>query len=159
MTRVGITGHRGLGADTTALVDAAIRRTLHPMAGTDLVGLTCLADGADAIFAQAVLDLGGTIDVVVPARRYRDSLPPAHHAAYDRLLASASDVHRLDHEEPDPAAHMAASVLMIGMVSQLVAVWDGEPARGYGGTADVVAEANRNGLAVTILWPAGATRD
>jgi hypothetical protein len=158
MTRVGITGHRDLGANTAALVDAAVRQTLYPMAGAGLIGVTCLADGADTVFAQAVLDLGGTIEVIVPAVKYRDSLPAEHHAGYDRLLASASHVHQLDHQESDPAAHMAASVLMIGMVSQLVAVWDGKPARGYGGTADVVAEANKNGVAVTTLWPAGATR-
>ena len=39
------------------------------------------------------------------------------------------------------------------------AVWDGEPARAYGGTADVVAEARKRGIPVTIIWPEGASRD
>ena len=41
----------------------------------------------------------------------------------------------------------------------MFAVWDGQPARGYGGTADVVNEAHRRGLPVTIIWPDGANRD
>lgn len=30
-------------------------------------GVTCLARGADQIFARVVLDLGGTVEVVLPA--------------------------------------------------------------------------------------------
>ncbi|MFF4619567.1 hypothetical protein [Nonomuraea jabiensis] len=41
----------------------------------------------------------------------------------------------------------------------LFAVWDGQPARGYGGTADVVAEARRRGVPVRVIWPEGARRD
>jgi hypothetical protein len=38
-------------------------------------------------------------------------------------------------------------------------VWDGQPARGYGGTADVVAYAKRTGVPYSVIWPEGATRD
>jgi hypothetical protein len=48
---------------------------------------------------------------------------------------------------------------MIGMVSELLAVWDGKPARGHGGTADVVAAAREQGRTVRVIWPAGSTRD
>jgi hypothetical protein len=41
----------------------------------------------------------------------------------------------------------------------LVAVWDGEPARGLGGTADVVAYAREGAIPVEVIWPEGATRD
>ncbi len=54
---------------------------------------------------------------------------------------------------------MAASKFMIGQAGQLWAVWDGQPARGYGGTADVVACARDNGLPVRVIWPDGACRD
>jgi hypothetical protein len=41
----------------------------------------------------------------------------------------------------------------------LVAVWDGQPARGLGGTADVVvAYARERGVLVQVIWPEGATR-
>lgn len=158
MTRVGITGHRGLNATTTALVDAAIRAALQDT-GTELVGVTCLADGADTIFAHAVLDLGGTIEVIVPAANYRDGLPAEHHASYDSLLARASAVYRLDLEESGPHAHLVGSQRMIDMVSELLAVWDGKPAQGLGGTADVVTAAQQQGRTLRIIWPAGATRD
>jgi hypothetical protein len=54
---------------------------------------------------------------------------------------------------------MAASKLMISMVSELFAVWDQQPARGYAGTTDVIAHARERGRPVRIIWPDGATRD
>ncbi len=53
---------------------------------------------------------------------------------------------------------MEASNAMLDRADRLFAVWDGKPARGYGGTADVVSEARKRGLPVTIIWPEGATR-
>ena len=43
--------------------------------------------------------------------------------------------------------------------SVLVAVWDGQPSRGLGGTADVVAYARQRSVPVTVTWPEGASRD
>ena len=38
-------------------------------------------------------------------------------------------------------------------------MWDGKPARSYGGTADVVAYARERGTPVRVIWPDGAHRD
>ena len=54
---------------------------------------------------------------------------------------------------------MEASQAMLDRAERLFAVWDGKPARGYGGTADVVAEARSQGIPVTVIWPEGASRD
>jgi hypothetical protein len=158
MPRIAVSGHRGLPADTARLVDHAIRAAL--VAHThDLVGLSFLADGADQLFARAVVDLGGSIEVVVPAAQYRDGLPVEAHPAYDELLAHAVAVHRLPFVESTSESHMAASAFMLARAEELIAVWDGKPARGYGGTADVVAYAREHGTPVRIIWPDGAHRD
>lgn len=54
---------------------------------------------------------------------------------------------------------MQASRLMIDKADSLVALWDSKPARGYGGTADIVAYAREVGTPATVVWPPGATRD
>lgn len=160
MTRLAVTGHRGLSEKTTTLVDTALRREIskHAKDGA-LVGLSCIADGADALFARAILDHGGALHVVVPARKYRDGLPRDHHATYDALIAKATEIIRLDHVESDSDAHMDASLHMLANADVLLAVWDGRPARGHGGTADVVDAASDQGVPITVVWPAGATRD
>ena len=157
--RIAITGHRGLPSDTERLVDQAIRNQLAESVTDDhLIGVSILADGADQIFARAVLDLGGQLEVIVPATRYRDGLPESAHAAYDALLSAASTVDHLSYDESTAEAHMAASRAMLDKADRLFAVWDGEPARAYGGTADVVTEARQRGIPVTVIWPKGASR-
>jgi hypothetical protein len=156
--KLAVTGHRGLPARSMRLIDEALRAVVYAHADRDLTGLSCVADGADALFAQAVLDAGGRLIVIVPAEQYRQGLPESHLPTYDSLISKASEVLRLDHVESDSAAHMDASLRMIALADELIAVWDGQPARGYGGTADVVAAARERGLSVTIVWPDGAQR-
>jgi hypothetical protein len=158
MHRIGITGHRQFDEPTSRLIREALRRIVAGYQPHDLVGVTCLAEGADTLFAEAVADRGGRLEVVVPALRYRDALPRSHRRAYDELLARAGSVHRLPLVESDDTAYLAGSRRMLTIINQLVAVWDGLPARGVGGTAEVVADARELGLPVDVVWPAGARR-
>ena len=158
MPRIAISGHRELPSATERLVKDALTGALERFPGPSLVGVSCLADGADALFAESVLDRGGQLEVVVPAVEYRDGLPAGHHATYDRLLAAAAEVYPLDFQASTSESHMAASERMLDLTEELFAVWDGLPARGYGGTADVVGEARRRGMPVTVIWPPGARR-
>lgn len=82
--------------DTARLVDEAVRAALSGKAA-DVIGLSCLADGADQIVASALLDLGGHIEAVIPAARYREGLPPEAWPEYDQLLAQAARVLSLIH--------------------------------------------------------------
>jgi hypothetical protein len=141
------------------LVDDAIRVELARYRADDLVGISCLADGADQLFARAVLDAGGSLEVIVPATKYRDGLPPESHAEYDRLIERARSVERLDHLDSTQQAHMDASRVMLERADMLLAVWDGKPARGYGGTADVVQLARDMRKPVVVVWPEGASRE
>jgi hypothetical protein len=153
--RLGITGHRGLSADVERQVRALLHTELAAYDGADLCGVSCLADGPDAWFAETVLARGGRLEVVVPAEEYRNGLPASHHATYDALLARAAEVHGTGMRASTEQAHMRGSEILVGLSDRLLAVWDGQPARGYGGTADVVAHARRTGVPVEIVWPEG----
>lgn len=155
--RIAISGHRLLPAATELLVSRELDKLLTAQPGP-VVGISCLADGADALFAQAVLAHSGELVAVVPASEYRDGLPKEHHATYDHLLSAAEEVHRLPYAESESNAHMEASNLMLTLADELWAVWDGKPARGYGGTADVVQAARHAGVPVKVIWPDGASR-
>lgn len=156
--RIAISGHRSLPPATEALVAEALDEALSPIIA-NITGLTCLADGADTLFARAVLAHGGQIEVIVPAEQYLAGLPGEHHAEYHKLLAQATQVHRRPFSESTSEAHMAASQYMLTLADELWAVWDGQPARGYGGTADVVQAARDLNKRVRVIWPDCATRD
>ncbi|MGN9845278.1 hypothetical protein ACTMTI_44875 [Nonomuraea sp. H19] len=155
--RIAISGHRGLSPAIEQHVDADIRAALAQL-DEPVVGLSCLADGADVIGARAVLDCGGQLEVVVPATKYRQALPAQHWPTYDELYGRASRIHELNFAESTSESHQTASELMLDNSDMLWAVWDGLPARGYGGTADVVAAARRRGLPIRVFWPQGAER-
>jgi hypothetical protein len=145
--RIGITGHRDLTASTSRAVDAVLRDLLAVHAD-GLIGVTCLAAGADQLFAQAVLDLDGRLECVV--------LAAEDCGAEFRTRADAVTV--LPFADATPEAYMAVSCAVLDRVDQLIAVWDGEPAHGFGGTADVVGEALRRGIPVTCVWPGKSER-
>ncbi len=59
----------------TPLTQKLVRSGIHELLARHrdgLTGITCLAKSADQIFARAVLDLGGTLVVVLPAADYRE---------------------------------------------------------------------------------------
>lgn len=157
--RLGITGHRGLSREVEARVRAELAKVVDGYDGEDLVAVSCISDGPDVWFVQAVLDHGGRLEAVIPAAEYRESLPAWHHPVYDDLMARAVDVHHTGMKESTSQAHQAGSEIVVGLADQLIAVWDGRPARGYGGTADVVAYAHSVGLPIRVIWPDSATRD
>jgi hypothetical protein len=160
LPRIGISGHSNLAADTVPLVADGIRNALAEHAARNLVGVTCLARGADQVFARVVLDLGGTVEVVLPAADYRErKVKPGNADEFDALIAEASEVRTMPFAESTREAYMAASEHVLANVHALVAVWDGGPSGGHGGTADVVDAARERGLPVTVVWPDRARRE
>jgi hypothetical protein len=110
--RIAISGHRSLSGPTADLVDKAVRAALAAHA-PEVTGLSCLADGADQIFARAVLDLGGALEAIIPAEQYRAGLPEDAHSGYDRLLShprrTPSTGSRSPNRHPSPTWSRARS--------------------------------------------------
>ncbi|MFJ9345483.1 hypothetical protein [Streptomyces sp. NPDC101237] len=159
MTTIAVTGHMDLTEDSIPLVRTALDDLLKQYAD-DLVGVSCIAKGADSLFAEAVLAAGGRLTVVVPSQDYRQNkVKPDHAALFDRLLEAAGEVLVLPHETANRQAYEAANAVLIERADRLVAVWSGEPPTGKGGgTADTVLEAQAAGVPVDVVWPDGATR-
>ncbi|WP_242547183.1 hypothetical protein [Amycolatopsis sp. MtRt-6] len=90
---------------------------------------------------------------MLPAADYRDrKVKPDNAAEFDSLIATAS-VHTMPFTESNPDAYMAAGEHVLSLVDKMIAIWDGGPPGGHGGTADVVEAARGRGLAVTVVWP------
>lgn len=157
--RIGVTGHMNITENTTPLVYDAISKLLTERADSPgLVGVSCIARGADSVFAQAVLDAGGTLEVVLPSRNYRERKVKVDHAElFDRLIGAAETVHVMDFEDAGREAYEAANESMLSSCDRLVAVWDGKVSE-KGGTGTVVELANTRGVPVDIVWPEGAAR-
>jgi hypothetical protein len=160
-TKVAVTGHMELSEETVPLVRAALERLLRMFEPSGLVGLSCVAAGADSLFAESVLAAGGRLVAVLPSRDYREStVKPEHSETYDRLTAAADEVVVLPYETVERKAYEAANAVLLDRADRLVAIWDGNPAseEKAGTMAGIVAGARTVGLAVDVVWPSGAVR-
>jgi len=152
--KIGITGHQQL-KDTTGWdwirieIDKLLTRTPKP-----LIGITSLAIGADQLFAEAVLQHGGTLNVIIPFDEYEFKFLEGHdRQKYHHLLDRAVGVEFLQKMASDEESYFESGKRVVDMADFLVAVWDGKPARGLGGTADVVKYAEQRGKRIIKLDP------
>lgn len=149
--RVGITGHRhrpGIDWRWVAEAFGAELQRLGPVCG-----VTSLAIGADQIFADLVLKLGGEIEFVRPCADYRDDFHDAEGLVFDHFLSAARSVVIIKPMPDRPSSYLAAGRYIALNSDLLFALWDGQPALGKGGTAEIVAYAQRIGTLVLRFDP------
>jgi hypothetical protein len=170
--RIGVTGHRELQDPfaVTAAVErllVTIRRSLEE-GNTDLARTTrlhwkvvsALAKGTDQIVARAAMEkLDASLDVVLPAEPdvYRkDFTDPDDLKEFNSLFEKAGNYPLLmEGKATFPSSikegYEQAGKTLVDTCEILIAVWDGKPARGQGGTASVVSYAcSANRLVVWI---------
>jgi hypothetical protein len=163
--RVGVTGHINLTSETARLVAVELRSLLRGVrdqaraSSRMMVGISCLAPGADSVFAEVLLSLGGRLEVILPSPDYgRSQFGPADAVTFDRLLRRAESVRTTAEPRASRAAYIAANNKMLDAIDHLVAVWDGQDTLVPGGTAHVVETARARSMLVTVIWPEGARR-
>ena len=120
-----------------------------------------LADGVDQIAAEVALELGYSLQVVLPFSRaeYRqDFVRDGAAERFDALIARADTVLELPGaRDQESEAYMMAGRATVAHCDVLIAVWDGLAARGRGGTAEVVQLAIMRGSPVVHLPADGVT--
>lgn len=158
MTRIAVTGHMDLADECIPLVRSEIDRSLSEYSERDLIGVSCIAKGADSVFAEAVLAKGGELEVVLPSRDYRQAkVSEAQAGQFDALLERARRVSVMPFDQANRTAYEAANEALLSGCDVLFAVWDGGGGK-KGGTAGVVENAQARNLPIRIIWPDGARR-
>lgn len=155
---IGVTGHR-LNRISQRQLDGLtpqVRPFLAQIAAAArtpaLTLLSGLAEGADRHVAELALDAGYALHAVLPFARdtyVRDFTGAASRAQFGELLARAERVTELSGRPGFSAqAYRRAGHALLDESDVLLAVWDGLPAQGAGGTAEVVNEACRRRIPV-----------
>ena len=137
--QVGITGHQKLNGPSAW---SDVRKQLDELlndAEKPLIGLTSLAIGADQLFAEVVLGCGGRIEAIIPFDGYEMKFNEGpDREAFRRLLERADRIEILEKQGTDEDAYLAAGKRIVDLCDRMIAVWDGQPAAGIGGTGDIV---------------------
>jgi hypothetical protein len=141
---VGFSGHRHLG-DVAALakVLASELEGLRSRAPGEWIALSSIAEGGDRLFVQSAKGLGIAWHAILPLPKaeFAKDFNPAEWEAVERTLGGAEHVRVITENGTRQDAYLDCGMATVDGADVLMAVWDGEPARGKGGTADVVAYA------------------
>jgi hypothetical protein len=151
---VGFTGHRRL--EDAPGVAGAIREviaTLRREGPGEWIGLSSAAAGSDTLFAREALAQGCSWHVVLPMApaEFKRDFSDAEWRETEDLLARAEQVQVFNETGEREDAYLDAGMETVHGADIVLAVWDGEPARGKGGTADVIAYARDLGRPLFII--------
>ncbi len=164
--RIGVTGHRRL-TDPAALIpgiraaiQGVVERFLGPAAQPALLVISALAEGADRLVAAEVLaGPDATLEAVLPlppADYLDDFTGEASKAEFTEMLGRAASVWVARPGDSRDETYERAGRHVVDRADVLIALWDGEPPRGRGGTATVVSYAREQGVPVAWVPTSGA---
>jgi hypothetical protein len=121
------------------------------------VGLTivsALAEGADRLVARQAMLRGARLEVVLPMPRddyLTDFKTATSQDDFSALLKQASTIAELPGNAGRDKAYERAGRLIVDRSDVLLALWDGQAARGRGGTAEIVSYAHQQNVPVLRL--------
>jgi hypothetical protein len=156
---VAVTGHRDLDHDDR--LEAAVRTGLALIrerfgdrdGSATITVLSALAEGADQLVARVVLEEPrSSLEVSLPLRSddYRKDFGPGGLEGFAELLPRAAVVRTAPQLSSREEAYAWAGRDVVDRCDALLALWDGAPSRGHGGTAEVVAYARSH--CVPLVW-------
>jgi hypothetical protein len=169
--RVGVSGHRDLRKYVPARLQIRLRTILKEIAdavavvardagpyysgGPPLLRVVSpLAEGADRLVAAEALSLGWDLQCPLPFHRdeyKKDFSGKASADEFDKLLGKAIAILELDGDRaPESSPYETVGRVVLDHCDILIAMWDGKPERGAGGTARIVAMAQTRGT--PVFW-------
>ncbi|PZQ19295.1 MAG: hypothetical protein DI565_02660 [Ancylobacter novellus] len=148
--RLAVTGHQKREGADWDWVAEELRRILadRPVER----GFSCLAVGSDQIFADVALSLEIPVTAVIPITDYERCFDGDGLQRYRRLLARCDRL-ELRSSASEEQAFLDAGRIVADSADELIAIWDGKPAQGLGGSADVVRHCVDRGMPVLHLNP------
>ena len=150
---LGFTGHRKL--DDEGQCRQWIYAYLEQRKAADrwtVCGVSSVAAGADLLFAESCIALGIPLRVLLPLAReeFRKDFDEATWARAEEAMRSAVSVEVVGSDEGRDERYYECGLETVQQSQMLLAVWNGQPALGQGGTAEIVAFAQQMGR--PVVW-------
>jgi len=103
------------------------------------------------LFAGEILRIGGDLEAVVPFPGYERLLDGRGLVSFRRYIARAKQVVVLEPRATNEESFFEAGKYIVDHVDLLLGIWDGLPAGGLGGTADVIVYARSIGRDTIVI--------
>jgi hypothetical protein len=150
---IGFTGHRKLPDETRSR--EAIRGVLlewkAKVPGV-VYGVTSAAAGGDLLFAETCIELNLPIRVFLPVPReqFREDFDEPAWSRAECVFRKALSVEVIGAGEKLTERYYECGIETVQQSQLLIALWDGGPSQGLGGTADMVHFAKEQGR--PVIW-------
>lgn len=150
---IGFTGHRNLPDQDKSR--AAIRKVLEEWIARIpgvAYAVSSAAAGGDLLFAETCLELKLPIRIFLPMpkEQFRDDFDDPTWERAERVFASALSVEVTTASEQPAERYYECGIETVQQSQLLIALWDGGPSQGMGGTADMVHFAREQGR--PVVW-------
>ena len=153
---VSVTGHRFLRniEELLAPIDNVLAAIQVRWPDRSLTIISSLAEGGDRLVAQrALAKFHARLVVPLPMSEDEYSLDfeqAGSDQEFRMLLGRASEIVRFPSASDRPAAYAETGHYLLSQCDVLIALWDGLPPHGDGGTATVVSSARK--MAHPLVW-------
>jgi hypothetical protein len=151
---VGFSGHRQV-ADKPGAAKAilAALESLRREAPGEWIGLSSVAIGSDQLFVEQVLGLGMSLHVILPLPRaeFQKDFSADEWSDVEHILTRAEHTRVISENGEREDAYLDCGMETVNGADVMLVLWDGQSARGKGGTADVVDYAKSLGKPVLII--------
>jgi hypothetical protein len=151
---VGFTGHRKVPYETKSR--QVIRDFLAHQKESHhgiLYGICSAAAGGDQLFAESCLELNIPLRILLPrpAEQFRADFDEASWQRTVRIMENAISVEVTGRQEAQNEQYYDCGIQTVAESQLLVALWDGQPSRGFGGTQEIVSYARKTGHPVAWI--------
>lgn len=151
---VGFSGHRTVAdpAGVARVIGAELAALRRETAG-EWVALSSVAAGSDQLFVTQARSLGLSWHAILPLPKaeFARDFSAAEWPVVESLLAQAEHTRVITENGSRDDAYLDCGMETVNGSDVLLAVWDGQPARGKGGTAEIVAYAQSLGKPVIVI--------
>ena len=157
---IGFAGHRVLGdeAKCRQLIFDFLQQRKRSASGL-VYGISSIATGGDLLFAESCLQLALPLCVLLPlpVDEFRKDFDEIGWTRAQQVLERAASVGVTGGNQSREECYYECGIATVQQCRLLLALWDGAPSQGLGGTADVVAFAR--GLGRPVVWLHSTTGD
>jgi len=155
---VGFTGHRRI--ENEEKIAQILREVIASLRGEirgDLIGRSSIASGADTLFAEACLaaNLKWIALLPFPEAEFKKDFDESDWKRARAVLDRAERIEISSETAERPAGYVHCGLATVEGADLMVALWDGKPPRGLGGTAQIVEHARSVQKPLILISPDG----
>ncbi len=150
---IGFTGHRAL-QDEAACRKSIFEFLKQQKSSTPgiVYGISSVAAGGDLLFAESCIQLELPLCVLLPlpVEEFRKDFDDVSWSRAEQILSKAICVEVTEGNQSREESYYECGIETVQRSRLLLALWNGDPSQGLGGTEDIVSFAK--GLGKPVVW-------